>query len=155
MYIFIFTALGEEIGWRAYALPRLQTRFSPFTSSLILGVIWAFWHLPLFWMTGNFHRQLSVSWFLLQVLGSTFLYTWMFNRTNGSLLIALLFHTSSNAAVGLLPVLPLDNSGSLRPLWLTVSLLCLVVGLVFWFTRSTFFIPHYHQLSEKLSVRRI
>lgn len=155
MYIFIFTALGEEVGWRAYALPRLQTRFSSFTSSLILGVIWALWHLPLFWMTGNFHQQLPVSWFLLQVLGSTFLYTWMFNRTNGSLLIALLFHTSSNAAIGLLPVLPLDNGGSLRPLWLTVSLLYLTVGLVFWFTRSTFFISQYHQLLEKLSIRRI
>ena len=155
MYIFIFTALGEEIGWRAYALPRLQARFSPFTASLILGTVWAFWHLPLFWIMGDFHQQLPISWFLLQVLGSTFLYTWMYNRTNGSLLIALLFHTSSNAAVGLLPVLPLDNGGSLRPLWLTVSLLYLAVGLVFWFTRNTFFISHYHQLSEKLSIRRI
>ena len=155
LYVFVFTALGEEVGWRGYALPRLQACFSPFTASLILGTVWALWHLPLFWLAGDFHQQLPISWFLLQVLGSTFLYTWMYNRTNGSLLIALLFHTSSNAAVGLLPVLPLDNGGSLRPLWLTVSLLYLAVGLVFWFTRSTFFVSHYHQLSEKLSVRRI
>ena len=155
LYVFVFTALGEEVGWRGYALPRLQARFSPFTASLILGTVWAFWHLPLFWIMGDFHQQLPISWFLLQVLGSTFIYTWMFNRTNGSLLIALLFHTSSNAAVGLLPVLPLDNGGSLRPLWLTVCLLYLAVGLVFWFTRSTFFISHYRQLSEKISIRRI
>jgi len=155
LYVFVFTALGEEVGWRAYALPRLQSRFSPFRSSLILGAIWAFWHLPLFWMAGNFHRQLPISWFLLQVLGSTFIYTWMFNRTNGSLLIALLFHTSSNAAVGLLPILPLDNGGSLRPLWITVGLLYLAVGLVFWFTRSTFFISDYHQFLEKISIKRI
>lgn len=139
LYVFIFTALGEEIGWRAYALPRLQSYFSPFISSLILGLVWAFWHLPLFWMTGNFHQQLPVSWFLLQVLGSTFLYTWMYNRTNGSLLIVLLFHTSSNAAVGLLPVLPADNAGSLRPLWLVVGLLWLAVGLILVYDRQKFF----------------
>ena len=139
LYVFIFTALGEEIGWRAYALPRLQARFSPFLSSLILGFVWAFWHLPLFWMAGNFHEQLPLSWFVLQVIGSTFLYTWFFYRTNGSLLIALLFHTSSNAAVGLLPILPLDNGGSLRPLWLVVGVLWLVVFFVLWFERGFFF----------------
>lgn len=139
LYIFTFTALGEEIGWRAYAHPRLQSRFSPFVSSLLLGLVWAFWHLPLFWMGGNFHQQLPVSWFILQVLGSTFLYTWIFNRTNGSLLIALFFHTSSNAAVGLLPLLPLDTGGSLRPLWLVVGLLWLAVGLVLIYDRQKFF----------------
>lgn len=139
LYVFIFTALGEEIGWRGYALPRLLTHFTPFTSSLILGLVWAFWHLPLFWMAGNFHQQLPLVWFLLQVLGSTFLYTWIFKHTGGSLLMALFFHTSSNAAVGLLPVLPLDNGGSLRPLWLVVGLLWLVVGFVLWFERSSFF----------------
>lgn len=139
LYIFIFAALGEEIGWRAYALPHLQARFSPFGSGLILGLVWAFWHLPLFWMTGNFHQQLPVSWFVLQILGSTFLYTWFYNRTDGNLLIAMLFHTTSNAAVGLLPILPLDNDGSLRPLWLVVGLLWLVVCLVLWFERRLFF----------------
>jgi len=139
LYIFIFTAIGEEIGWRGYALPRLQARFSPFVASIIIGLIWAVWHLPLFWMAGNFHQQLPLSWFLLQILGSTFIYTWMFNRTGGSLLIALLFHTSSNAAVGLLPILPLDNNGSLRPLWLVVVLLWLIVGFVLWFDRDKFF----------------
>jgi len=58
LYIFIFTALGEEYGWRAYALPRLQERYSHFTSSSVLGFVWALWHLPLFWMAGDFHQQL-------------------------------------------------------------------------------------------------
>jgi hypothetical protein len=138
-YVFVFTALGEEPGWRGYALPRLKARFSPFVASLVLGLIWACWHLPLFWMAGNFHQDLPVSWFLLQVLGSTFLYTWMHHHTRGNLLITLLFHTSSNAAVGLLPVLPLDNAGSLRPLWLTVGILWLLVGCVLFWDRGIFF----------------
>jgi uncharacterized protein len=139
LYVLVFTAVGEEFGWRGYAQPRLQARLSPFASSLVLGPVWALWHLPLFWMAGDFHQQLPVGWFLLQVAGSTFLYTWMFNRTGGSLMIALLFHTSSNASVGLLPVLPLDNGGSSRPLWLVVVLLWAVVGLVLWADRRIFF----------------
>lgn len=139
LYIFVFTAVGEEIGWRGYAQTRLQARFSPFTASIIIGFIWAFWHLPLFWIAGDFHQQLPLSWFLLQIVGSTFIYTWMFNRTGGSLLVTLFFHTSSNAAVGLLPILPLDTGGSLRPLWLTVGLLWLVVGLILFLEQKSFF----------------
>jgi membrane protease YdiL (CAAX protease family) len=141
LYVFVFTSLGEEIGWRGYALPRLQAQFSPFVASLILGLVWAFWHLPLFWMVGNFHQQIPLTWFILQVVGSTFLYTWMYNRSDGSLWIMLIFHTASNAAIGLLPILPLDNGGSLRPLWLVVALLWLLVGLVLWFNRVSFFAP--------------
>ena len=138
-YVFVFTALGEEFGWRGYAQPRLQANITPFTSSIILGISWALWHLPLFWLAGNFHQQLPLSWFLLQIMGSTFLYTWMYNHTRGSLLSAMVFHASSNAAVGLLPILQLDNGGSLRPLWLVVLLLWLLVLLVLWFDRHSFF----------------
>lgn len=137
-YIFVFTALGEEIGWRGFALPVLQSRFSGFASSLVLGVIWTLWHLPLFWFVDGFHQQLPFGWYALQIIGSTFLYTWMFNRTRGSLLIMMLFHTASNAAVGLLPVLPLDNGGSFRPLWLVVGLLWLAAFAALWFDRRTF-----------------
>jgi len=80
-----------------------------------------------------------VIWFLLQVLGSTFLYTWIHHHTQGNLLVMLLFHTSSNAAVGLLPVLPLDNAGSLRPLWLTVGIMWLLVGWILAREREIFF----------------
>jgi len=138
LYILIFTALGEEIGWRSYALPRLQAFFSPFSATLILGLIWVVWHLPLFWIASTIQNQQPFSWFVLQIMGASFLYTWIFNRTNGNPLLPLLFHTSSNAAIGLLPILMLENDGSLRPLWIAVLMLWIAVGFILWFDRERF-----------------
>lgn len=123
-YVLFFSVLGEEIGWRGYALPRLQTRYGWLGASLILGLIWSVWHLPLFWLPGNFHQTIPLPLFLLQSVALAVIYTWLYNRTKGSLLIAHLFHTASNVTLGVLPVLPADTGGDLAPLWITVGLLC-------------------------------
>lgn len=123
LYVLVFSVLGEEIGWRGYALPRLQIRHSPFISSLIIGVLWGLWHWPLFWMPGNFHREIPLTLFMLQSIALAIIYTWLYNHTQGSLLIAHLFHAASNTTLGVLPVLPIDTGGDLTPLWLTVGLL--------------------------------
>jgi uncharacterized protein len=130
--VFFFSVLGEEIGWRGYALPWLQERFNALESSLILGLIWALWHLPLFWLPGDFHEQLPLIWFLLQTVAITVLYTWIYNATNNSLFMILLLHTASNTAFGVLPMLPEAASGSLRPAWILNVLLVLVAGFVVW-----------------------
>ncbi len=122
-YVLIFSVLGEEIGWRGYALPRLQSRWSGLSSSIILGLIWGLWHLPLFWTSGNFHQDIPIPLFLLQIVGFSVIYTWMFNNTEGSLLLAHLFHAASNTTLGILPILPVDTGGDLFPLWLAVGLL--------------------------------
>jgi membrane protease YdiL (CAAX protease family) len=139
LYVLVFSALGEEIGWRGYFLPRLLSRKSPFQASLILGLIWACWHLPLFWLPDTIQSQLPLSWFLAQILGSTILYTWIYLRTNKSIVPVILFHASGNASIGLLPILPLDNGGSPRPLWLMVGLLWLIAILVLYLERDLFF----------------
>ena len=120
--VLIFSVLGEEVGWRGFALSWLQERFNAFQSSLILGVIWALWHLPLFWISGDFHQQLPISWFIIQTITLTFIYTWIFNATNQSLLIILLFHAASNTAFGVLPMLPELANGSTQPAWILVIL---------------------------------
>jgi len=130
LYVLFTSVVGEELGWRGYALPRLQARYSALEASLILGLVWGVWHLPLFWMAGNFHQQIPISLFLLQTTGFSFLYTWMANHTRGSLLLAHLFHAASNTTIGVLPVLPMDTGGSLRPLWLVVGILWLIVLMV-------------------------
>ena len=88
--------LGEEIGWRGVALPHLLTRYSPLTSSLILGVIWSVWHLP-----GVLaHPALRVpAPFHLQVIPSAVLFTWLFLNSGGNLFVAVLFHAWYDVAL--------------------------------------------------------
>jgi uncharacterized protein len=88
--------LGEELAWRGFALPRLLTRYNALVASLVLGVIWALWHLPLLWTEGNgmFHQPVWL--LLLDVTAKSVLFTWVFLHTRGSVLIAMLFHGATN-----------------------------------------------------------
>ncbi len=88
--------LGEELGWRGYALPRLLARFRPLPASLILGLIWGIWHVPSFFLSGMVQAQLSLALFLLAALGMSVLVTWLFQHTGGSVLMAVLFHYMVN-----------------------------------------------------------
>lgn len=105
---FVFDALtnGEEIGWRGYVLPRLQARHSPLAASLIIGLVWAVWHLPKFLAPGH---AVPFGWYLLATNAKAILFTWVYNNTRGSLLLATLFHAAINtASVFLLPPLASD-----------------------------------------------
>lgn len=88
--------LGEELGWRGFILPRLQKKFSPLVSGIILGIIWASWHLPLFYIPIAPQYKGSFLMFLLNDLLLTINFVWVFNNTKGSLLLACLFHASWN-----------------------------------------------------------
>src|SRR5918995_6841170 len=87
-------ALGEEPGWRGFALPRLQSLHGPLVGTLILGPLWALWHLPLFFTPWNELTTLNVVVFVLATTCLSIIYTWVFNNTKGSLLIAILLHWS-------------------------------------------------------------
>jgi membrane protease YdiL (CAAX protease family) len=92
--LLILGPLSEEIGWRGYALPRLQTRWNALTSSLIVGLVWALWHLPLFMMVGTSQHELGDPFisFLIKITASSILYTWLYNNTKHSLWSAILLH---------------------------------------------------------------
>jgi uncharacterized protein len=95
------SALGEEIGWRGYALPRLQARMSALSASLIIGPIWALWHLPL-WLTGAPGRTpILYAAFVASVIALSVLLTWVYNSTGGSLLMVVLLHATFNLPVTL------------------------------------------------------
>jgi uncharacterized protein len=126
----------EELGWRGYALPILQRRYSPLASSVILGGIWGLWHLPLAWACVG-HQQSSHPWpymvaFLATIIPVACLMTWLFNGTGESVLLATLFHISINVAdLGL--VLP-ARTGNLV-LFGTTIISTVLVGLLWRHSR--------------------
>lgn len=101
VFILIFGPLPEEIGWRGYALDRLQTRWNAVGSSLILGSVWTLWHTPLFFIEGSYHHGLGFGttgfWlFVGNLILVSVVMTWIYNNTNRSTLSAILFHFMIN-----------------------------------------------------------
>ncbi len=87
--------VGEEIGWRGFALPRLQQGHSALTATLLLGLAWALWHLPAFFYKDTYVAMGLVAGFpllLLSILAASIVFTWLYNSTRGSLLLVILFH---------------------------------------------------------------
>jgi uncharacterized protein len=95
----LHTAVGEELGWRGFALPRLQARNGPIGASVRIGVAWALWHLPLFVLVADYDNAgmdvvSVVSMFAIFTAGLTIglpvIQTWLYNRSNGSVFLAVL-----------------------------------------------------------------
>jgi len=89
-------AFGEELGWRGYALPRVQTRLWALSAALVIGVIQTAWHLPLFMID----RSTSPVPLIVGYMGLGILATWVFNNTRGSVLMTMLLHASFNTNAG-------------------------------------------------------
>ncbi|HLA24284.1 MAG TPA: type II CAAX endopeptidase family protein [bacterium] len=120
------SGLGEETGWRGYALPRLQSRRSPLAASLILAVPWVLWHLPAFFYLPNYMSfGVMLPGFALGVAAGSIVYTWLYNKTGGSILAAVLFHgsfnfvTASQAGTGLVAAV----ASTLVMVWAVVILI--------------------------------
>ncbi len=120
--------LGEELAWRGFALPRLLTRHNALAASLILGVLWGLWHLPLVWTEGATLYQQPIWLFLLDITAKSVLFTWVFLHTRGSVLLAMLLHGATNLFV----VSPdVANTGDLTlPLLAAVAKWVLVVVVI-------------------------
>lgn len=87
--------LGEEVGWRGYALPRLQKRYSALTATFVLGGLWTFWHLPAFFYRDTYMEMgflTGLPMLLFSILAASVVFTWLYNSTGGSLLAVTLFH---------------------------------------------------------------
>jgi len=94
--------LGEELGWRGYALPRLLKQFNPLIASLILGAIWGVWHLPSFYISSLVQSGLSLPVFLSFAVINSILITWIFQHTGGSVLAIALFHYAVNFSLSII-----------------------------------------------------
>lgn len=119
---------GEEIGWRGYALPRLSARLGLGWSSVLLGIIWAIWHLPQFYIRGADTYGQSFFVFSLQVTALSVAFAWLWSRTGRSLLPTMLLHSSVNNAKDVVPS-AMPDAGQVFGLhaslvaWLTAAVL--------------------------------
>ncbi len=133
VFLFLFSifpgsAGGEEIGWRGFALPQLQARRSALGASVLLGVAWGVWHLPLY-LTGADLRPLSLfAPFVLLTVALSVILAWMYNGTGGSLLIVVLFHATVNLPLTVF-LEPLEDQAA-QPFLIYVALLILAASVV-------------------------
>ncbi len=127
--------LGEEPGWRGYALPALQRRFGPLRGTLALGVLWAVWHLPLRLVPGTAQAQVPLTLFIVQTVAVSLILAWIYSGTDGSLTLVVLTHASINTWAGPLRVMPVD-AGSIRPYALATGLIVALAVLAVLGTRA-------------------
>jgi membrane protease YdiL (CAAX protease family) len=151
IFILGFDGLGEEVGWRGFALPRLLKKHSALLASLILGLLWGFWHLG-YWLTpGSFNDDRH---FLLKIanpIALAFIHTWIFTHARQSILLAILFHAINNtASVILANTLPFYS----QPLvgLLIQLVLWVFVGLLLLFAKPYYLIdrlvPRHPRIEE-------
>jgi membrane protease YdiL (CAAX protease family) len=138
---YLLNPIGEETGWTGFALPFLEKRFAPWLSAIILGVIWAVWHLPGFFVPSEMgaFNPVSFIFFVLMSIFVRILWTWITNQAKGSGIVAILLHASSNAvSLALIPNLlpaPTQNQMAVSGLIL-LGFLSIFALLVILFTRG-------------------
>ncbi len=128
---------GEEIGWRGYALPRLADRFGLRAASLMLGFIWAFWHLPQFFIRDAAEFGQSFPLYVLQVTALGVVFAWLYARTNGSLLLVMLLHSATNNSKDIFPSATL---GATNTFGLNASLLAWLTVALLWISAAYFLV---------------
>ena len=126
---------GEEIGWRGYALPRLADRYGFGGASILLGLIWSCWHLPIFFLKGADKYGQSFPVWTVQVVALSVAITWLYAQTNGSLLLTMLMHSAVNQTVG---IVPSANANPGNPFSLRVSLVMWLTAAFLWMTALYF-----------------
>jgi membrane protease YdiL (CAAX protease family) len=117
--------LTEEVGWRGVALPQLRVNFSSLPAGVILGVLWAGWHIPMFFLDGT-RQTYPFAGFLVMVISISIVMAWIWDHTRGSVLIAALFHAAMNTGWAVLNVL----WGDLRLFWLCVAFTAVLAAVV-------------------------
>jgi uncharacterized protein len=130
LFILLFIGLGEEPGWRGFALEKLQQKRSPVAASGILGCVWALWHLPLM---GTEFSLPVIPAFLISLFAATFIQTWIYNNTRGSILLQMLFHTTVNT-IGAGFIFPLFGGPDATLLWYVSASLWMISAVALLFS---------------------
>ncbi len=107
-YFILMLVLGggqEEFGWRGYAQEPLQEKIGVIPASLVIGLIWGIWHLPLWFMAGDLHSAYSFLAFVMMTMSISIIYAWLYNSSGKKLIVVIFFHAMNNTAAPLLPFL--------------------------------------------------
>ena len=141
--------LGEELGWRGLLLPELQNIFSPLKSSLIIGVFWFCWHIPLFWapigtlISGNLSFVSVLTYFAI-INCLSIIITWLYNQSSNNLWTAILFHLFINAGIALVLFPELTQSANKIHLYSSAGMLI----FTFYLLTSRQLLPKKNTRSE-------
>ncbi len=126
LFQIFFFWLTEETAWRGFALPRLQAKYNALNASLILGLLWGLWHIPLWFIPGSFQSTIPFLGFVLSAIATSVLVTWIFNHSKGSVLIAAIFHGATDTLIAYSNVM----SGDLRLFWLFIVVQWVAVAVI-------------------------
>lgn len=138
-----FFLLTEETAWRGFALPRLQAKYNALTSSLILGILWGLWHIPLVFIPGSFQSTVPFAGFILSAIATSVFMTWVFNHSRGSVLVAAIFHGATDVSIAFLNVM----TGDSRLFWIFIAVQWLAVAIIVA-TQGVAHLSHASDLSE-------
>ena len=127
--ISMWVQAGEEIGWRGYALPLMSKKFGLAMSSILLGIIWATWHLPLFYITAADTFNQSFPLYSLQVTGLSVIMAWLFWKVDGNLLPLMVFHAAINNTKD---IVPSASKASVSPFTLNASPIAWITVVLIW-----------------------
>ncbi len=119
----------EELGWRGFALPALQQRLTALTASIAVGIVWALWHLPLFFLPGSAQSDLPMLPYIVAVTSASIVLTWLFN-SSGSVLVPMLYHGGINPIAAYFPTGGVEAIGTVTGYTSYAIVLVVAVGLL-------------------------
>jgi membrane protease YdiL (CAAX protease family) len=127
-----FVVVGEELGWRGFVLPKLQTRHTDLVASLIVGLVWGLWHIPNLWPFQPNREPADLLFFMADIIVISIIYTWLYARSHESLFLICLFHASYDTMVmyasATIPFLRATRGYELLVILLTAGVIVLCNG---------------------------
>jgi membrane protease YdiL (CAAX protease family)/dienelactone hydrolase len=144
--------LGEELGWRGYALPQLLERHPPAVAGILLGAATTLWHTPLFFIIWAPQAAMPMGYYALYTISLSVIFTWTYLRTDGSVLVPVLLHASGNTAIGMLPVLALSEGDVPQTVFPVLALVTATLAVIV-LTRSAMHAAPERPLDRPLAKR--
>lgn len=135
--LFFCGPLNEEIGWRGFLLLRLQMCLNPLWSSIVMGIIWACWHLPMFFIVGTSQYGCSFILFMLDTTLASILIMWIFSKTDRSLIFTILYHTCNNVSTAIM--IGADNFfvGTKEYIYYAIKIIAIIFIVCYMLSKKT------------------